>query len=117
MIKRNSKGQFVMGSGTIINRGYIMVYFPNHPYAKSSGKNKKAYVYEHRLIIEKKIGRYLKPYEVVHHINGIRDDNRVENLQLLPNNIQNLTMDKMRNEIERLQKENKELKIKISGKG
>jgi len=38
--------------------------------------------------MEEKIGRYLKPVEVVHHINEIRDDNRIENLQMFANDLE-----------------------------
>lgn len=62
-------------------RGYIYVKAPKHPKA-----NYQNYVFKHRVIMERHLGRYLKPGEVVHHINGIRDDNRLENLRLFKNN-------------------------------
>lgn len=55
--------------------GYVMVKAPNSPMAMRNG-----YVPEHRLVMAQVIGRALSKYENVHHINGIRDDNRPENL-------------------------------------
>lgn len=63
--------------GGLINMpdGYIYQYSPDHPNATKSG-----YVLQHRLVVEKRIGRFLLPSEAVHHINGIRNDNRDANL-------------------------------------
>lgn len=67
------------GGRTKTYHGYISISLRGHPYAhKQSGR-----VLEHRLVMEQYLGRYLLPTEIIHHINGIRDDNRIENLRLI----------------------------------
>ncbi len=64
--------------GGRIKRGkYIYIKTSSHP-----NGGKQGYVAEHRLVMEKKIGRFLKRKEIVHHINHIESDNRPENLEL-----------------------------------
>lgn len=60
--------------------GYIHIWEPEHPNA-NIGRN-KAYVLEHRKIMSDFLGRPLKKNETVHHKNGNRSDNRIENLEL-----------------------------------
>lgn len=59
------------------SQGYILILKPEHSRARSNG-----YVLEHIYIMSEHIGRDLLPDENVHHKNGVRDDNRLENLEL-----------------------------------
>lgn len=59
-------------------RGYVLVCCPDHPHAFGAARE----CYEHRLVMEQKLGRYLEPGEQVSHMNGKKDDNRPENLEL-----------------------------------
>jgi len=61
------------GGRQVIN-GYVFVYTPDHPNAR---RNR---IQEHRLVMEKELGRYLEPNEIVHHLDGDRQNNAPENL-------------------------------------
>jgi hypothetical protein len=76
--KFGSKCSGWKGGKQIDSRGYIWIYSPYHPYG-----NKKKYVLEHRLVMEKFLNRFLLPIEIVHHINELVNDNRIENLMIV----------------------------------
>ena len=68
------------------DKGYIQILVDYHPSGKKhirGGKNAGFYVPEHRLVMEKYLDRYLHRWEHIHHRNGIRDDNRIENLEII----------------------------------
>lgn len=67
--------------GININNGYIYIMKKKHPKA-----NKYGYVKRSHFIIEKYLGRFLRPKEIVHHINKIKDDDRIKNLMVFINN-------------------------------
>jgi len=97
-------GQYISGAG------YIYVLSPGHPEATLGG-----YVMEHRLVMEKSLGRFLTAIEVVHHKNSVRDDNRIENLELFPDNSKHREyhrkVDKLKAEAKRVQEELQSLGI------
>jgi hypothetical protein len=68
------------GGKRIKKSGYIEVYMPDHPNA-----NKRKCIYEHQLVMEKHIGRYLRKGEVVHHIDQNKSNNDISNLLLMTN--------------------------------
>lgn len=79
------------GKGTkkmLTDRGYVMVHMPDHPRANAWG-----YVREHIVVMEGVLGRLIPLGSgVVHHKNGIRDDNRPENLEFIDDHRAHLRM-------------------------
>ena len=65
------------GGRTVASNGYVLLRRPGHPMADVRG-----YIYEHRLVMAESLGRSLSKREQVHHINGVKKDNRPENLEL-----------------------------------
>lgn len=98
--------------------GYKMVWLSKDdffwPMAQCKGKNETAYALEHRLVMAKHLGRNLRSWEVVHHKNSIRDDNRIENLELLPHSKWHLVDLRAKAHIKLLEKRIKILETQIA---
>jgi hypothetical protein len=97
-IARRPRGQPIgkhlpSGGRTIDKSGYVLVANHGHPQA-----NRNGCVREHRLVTEMLVGRLLQPEEVVHHCNGIKSDNRPENLQLFASNSEHKRQDMLGNQ-------------------
>ena len=81
-------GHYGARSGRIVTgHGYAMLLAPSHPSARS-----RRYVYEHVIVAERAVGRFLPSGAVVHHVNGVKDDNRTSNLAVLQNHSEHMTL-------------------------
>lgn len=67
------------------HNGYIEIHCPNHP-----NSNRERYVLEHRLVVEQFIERYLKPNEIIHHIDEDKTNNDIDNLMIFKSTTEHL---------------------------
>lgn len=77
MLRKGEKAGNWKGGRYITKEGYVVIYSLGHPHPKSEN-----YVYEHRLVMEEHLGRFLLQSDIVHHIDGNRSNNVIANLML-----------------------------------
>lgn len=79
--ERQREGAPNFQGGRIFRQGYVWILDRNHPRRQSNN-----YVPEHWLVMEQYIGRYIQKGEVVHHVDGNKTNNDIENLELMTRN-------------------------------
>jgi len=84
------RNHFWKGGRHIDKDGYILIFKPDHPFPSKASKGRAGYVREHRLVMEGILGRYLDPSEVVHHIDGNKQNNTPANLEIFEKNSDHL---------------------------
>lgn len=101
-VKRGKANPFWKGGRFRDSQGYILVNIqPDDFFYPMASHN---VVYEHRLVVAKALYRCLLPWEIVHHKNAIKDDNRYpENLQLLPSRSPHMVDTQMKRYVNKLE--------------
>ena len=89
------------GGRSVASNGYVKIKALSHPCADLNG-----YVYEHRIVMEKIIGRFLTKNEVVHHVDGDKTNNSPDNLVLFSSVAEHKTEHRVRQDLRPIGSEN-----------
>jgi len=108
-IKRPLDWEFNGRPAKLTPEGYVMVWSPDHP-----NRSNRGWQFHHRVVVEQSIGRFLTRKECIHHINGVKDDNRIENLQIVsPTDHNVITQRELKQKRAKIENELKEAKAHI----
>lgn len=107
--QQGEKSPLWKGGRKKTTQGYISVRVARNDFFYPM-MGKKGYILEHRLIMAKHLNRCLLSWETIHHKNGIKDDNRIENLELFPTPYKHSIMSRMGQRIKELEAEVKKLR-------
>jgi hypothetical protein len=84
------------GGRVVASNGYVLIMVgKDHPLADVRG-----YAYEHRVVAEQKIGRPLRMNDQIHHVNGIKSDNRPDNLEVCEGRAEHAVFHRIREDLQ-----------------
>ncbi len=104
------------GGRQLLKSGYIRIpIYPEDPFIKMGADSfGHHWILEDRLVMARHLGRALESWEVVHHRNGIKHDNRLENLELLPDRQNHMGYNILEAEALKLRERVKELEARVT---
>ncbi len=111
--KRGNRCYSWKGGRNLRPDGYVEVWIPSDDFFFPMAVHYN-YVLEHRLVMARHLKRRLLSWEIVHHKNGIRDDNRIENLELLKSQATHSVSINIQKRISKMQKEIEILKKRVT---